>query len=108
MPDLDRVPYYHCKTAVEWSTTVPSTNGKSTYTVTFDRHSHKNHSVQYDYSCTCMAYKTQKGPCKHIKIAFKQHCGWMQFTEGGEPVVKDGKKVCPRCEKEVETMMWGI
>ena len=108
MPDLISTPFYHCVTAENWSMLVPSSDGKKTYTIRFDRHSHKNPEVQLDYSCTCPAYKNYAGYCKHIKANKHHHCGWMQFVDGGEPVDKLDEKVCPRCGSFVGTMLWGV
>lgn len=105
---LDKVAYWHCLTAEGWSKEVVGSDGKTVYVVRWDRHSHKNRSVQMDYSCTCQAYKMKPGYCKHINQVKSQHCGWMQFISGGEPVEKNGEKVCPHCGDKVSTMLWGV
>jgi hypothetical protein len=76
------------------------------YRVTRDKHSHKNRSVQHDWSCTCMGYQT-RGKCKHIgKVqSQKLRCGWMQFTDGGERTT-EGK--CPNCNVETDSMGWAV
>ena len=105
MFDLTHQAYAHCLTAEKWSMEVKSSDGKRTYVVRWDNHSHKNHSVQYDYSCDCVAYKMGKGKyCKHIEEAKQHHCNWMQFTDGGE--TRDGK--CPECGGEVSSRNWGV
>jgi len=109
MPDLTTEYYYHCDTAEYWETEVQGSSGA--YTVRWDNISHKNRDVQYDYSCTCWAYKKGRGKhCKHIKqvIASGDHCKWMQFTDGDEPVEKDGEKACPKCGSPVHSMGWGV
>lgn len=105
---LDRVAFYHCITAEDWSMLVTSSDGKKTHTVSFGKnHKHENH-VECDYSCTCEAYKYRKGYCKHIEAVKHLHCGWMQFIDGGEPVDKIGEKVCPRCGSYVSARMWAV
>lgn len=106
MPDLTLQPYYHCESAEHFVTEVVGSKGDK-YTVRWDNYSHKNRrEVDYDYSCTCMAYKTRPGDCKHIKQVkeSKKHCNWLQFIDGGEP--KNGR--CPRCGSEVHSQMWGV
>lgn len=106
MPDLSNESFYHCESCEGWQTEVQGKSG--VYTVTWDNFSHLNRGqVQYDYSCTCWAYKKGKGKhCKHIKevIESGKHCNWMQFTDGGEPV--DGK--CPKCGGPVSSMLWAV
>lgn len=94
MPDFTIEVYYHCESAEDFTTEV---DGK--YTVRWNRMSHKNRDIGYDYSCTCPAYKFRPGYCKHIKqvIASGKHCNWNQFIEGGKIDPKDPK--CPRCGK---------
>lgn len=109
MPDLTREYHWHCLTAENWQTEVPGSKG-ATYTVRWDAHSHKSRNeVQYNWSCTCMAYKTRRGFCKHIEVVKAKRfpegrCGWMQFHDGGNP--KDGK--CPTCNGEIASMAYGV
>ena len=105
MPDLTPIPFAHCQTAESWSLEVEGSRGK-TYTVTWDRHSHRNRwDVQYDYSCTCESYRYKGGAyCKHILKAKGSHCNWQQFMDGGQPV--DGK--CPNCTQSVAYQMQGV
>lgn len=95
MPDFNIEAFYHCITAERFSTKVKD------YTVNFGP-SHGRY--EYDYTCTCQAFKFGKGkPCKHIEevINSRKRCGWMQLIEGGEPLEKDGCKVCPKCGCDV-------
>lgn len=110
MPDFTTEYRWHCETAEHWSKEVGGSKG-ATYTVRWDRHSHKNqHEVQYDWSCTCPAYQKRKGYCKHIILvkntSFENggRCNWQQFIEGGEP--KDGK--CPRCGGEIHSQGYAV
>jgi hypothetical protein len=112
MPDLTNETFYHCATAENWQTEVPSSTGNGSYTVRWDNHSHLNtHQHQYDYSCTCWAYKKGKGkPCKHIQqvLESNQHCKWSQFIHGGEVGRKNGQAVCPKCGEEAIAQLWGV
>ena len=107
MSDLTTEYYYHCDTAEGWQTEVKGSKGK-TYTVKWDNFSHKNRQeVQYDYSCNCQGYKFGKGKhCRHIRevVESEQHCNWMQFTDGDEPV----ENRCPKCGSNVHSMGWGV
>jgi len=110
MPDLTREVYYLCTTGEYWEMDVPNSKGDGTYIVRYDNLSHKNRrSVQYDYSCTCMAYKNRKGYCKHIEQAKKHHCNWHQFMDGGDVGRdKNGNKCCPKCGASVTTQVWMV
>lgn len=108
MPDLTREFYWHCQTAESWETEVKGSKG-DTYVVRWSQDHKNQREVHYDWSCTCMAYKTRKGYCKHIDIVkAKEHpegrCGWMQYSDGGSP--KNDK--CPRCGGEIHSMAWGV
>ena len=99
---------WHCATAESWGTTVQGSKG-DTYNVQWNNWGHKNQSVQYDYSCDCKGYKFGKGQdCSHIKQvrASDDHCKWMQFSDGGEAVEKDGDLVCPKCGDRTHSMGW--
>ena len=109
MAVLNTVTFWHCATAEDWSTTVPGSKG-GTYTVSWNKWGHQNHErVQYDYSCTCKAYKYGRGAyCKHIMAANIGHCNWLQFIDGGDAVEKDGEHHCPMCGAGVRSMGWGV
>lgn len=107
MPDFTHETFYHCCTAEYWFTQVVS-NG-NTYVVKWDRFSHKNDDVMYDYSCTCMAYKMGRGKhCKHIRQVREQHCNWSQITDGDAPVIVDGDKCCPKCYGAVHSLQYAV
>jgi len=111
MPDLTTEYFWHCVTSENWSTTVPGSTG-NTYTVSWNKSGHRNqHSVQYDYSCTCSAYKFGNGKhCKHIQQVKTagQHCNWMQFRDGSDAVCKNNTHHCPECGDEARSMGWGV
>ena len=111
MPDLTIEVHFHCDSDREWSAEVKGKSG--TYTVTWDRFSHKNRGqVQYDYSCTCQGYKFHKGYCKHIKEVIKKElrCGWNSFhdSDGKEVAKKNGEFVCPKCGESVFPVQYGV
>jgi hypothetical protein len=110
MPDFTIEHHWHCHTSENWSKEVVGSKGK-TYTVRWDRHSHKSqHEVQYDWSCSCPAYQHKRGYCKHIEqvkamaVESGGRCGWTQFEEGGQP--RDGK--CPRCGGEIHSQGYAV
>lgn len=99
MPDFNIETYYHCNSAQCFSTKVM---GSKEYTVSFSET--LRGPYQYDYSCTCDAFKFGKCKyCKHIEEVKKsgKHCGWMQFIHGDKPIEQDGHKFCPKCGDEV-------
>jgi len=105
MPDLTTTFFAHCETAEDWATKAPGSKPGVTYAVAWSR-DHKNQSVQFDYSCSCPAYKHQPGYCKHIKkvVADKLRCGWMQFMDGDAPI----GGACPKCSAPTRVMGWGV
>lgn len=111
MPDLTTIYQWHCETAESWETTVKGSKGAE-YIVRWSNWAHKNQGdVQYDYSCTCRAYEFGGGAhCKHIKdvIATGDHCNWMEYTDGGDAIEKDGGHRCPECGSGVKSMGWGV
>jgi hypothetical protein len=111
MPDLTTTYQWHCASAESWLMPVKGSRGDD-YTILWNKVSHRNQeNVQYDYSCDCKAYEFGNGKhCKHIKaaIASGKHCNWMQFTDGGEVVEKNGEHSCPECGENVHSMGWGI
>lgn len=108
MPDFTYETYYHCENFEEWGMEVISSKGKGkVYIVRWDNHNHRNINVQYDYSCTCESYKFRK-TCKHIEQAKKYHCKWDQFTDGGDPVVRNGEKYCPNCGSPVRCFRYAV
>jgi hypothetical protein len=109
MPDLTNQAYWQCRTAEAFEIKVFGDSGVE-YMVRYGRaHKHET-DVEFEWSCTCPAYYHRPGHCKHIKrvIADKRRCGWMQFLDGGEPVEKDGQKVCPRCNQPLDSRVWGV
>ena len=92
MPDLTIITVGSCQSNEEWETTVPSSDGKTAYTVRFTKVFSGN--VQYDYTCTCKGFSIRK-KCSHIERVKSENrrCGWDGLIDGGSAT--DGK--CPRC-----------
>lgn len=101
MPDLDMVVYPHCISCEGWERKVAGSRGDQ-YTVEY-----QPVNGQYTYTCTCKGYQ-HHGKCKHIEQVKGEHCSWMQFLHGGEPVEIDGEKRCPECHDEITYMKWGV
>ena len=102
--------FWQCPTAREFQTTVTSKSSGEPHVVRWDRHSHHNPSVQYDWSCDCKGYQVRK-TCSHIKrvVAENRRCGWMQFIEGGDAAVgTDRVPRCPQCGLKAEAENWAV
>lgn len=103
MHNLFQQPFYSCLTNKYWQ----YDTGK--YSITYQ--SVQNGRYEYDYVCTCPAYKFSKDEkkCKHIEEVKHLRCGWSQFLHGGQPVVdNNGVKRCPECGEEVEVLLIGV
>ena len=93
MPDFTYESYYHCQSAEYF--TVDVQGKKSKYKVVYGP---SKGQFQYDYTCNCPSFKFSGGKrCKHIEEAIGKHCNWLQFIEGGEPVLVKDDKTCPKC-----------
>jgi hypothetical protein len=108
VPDLERRTYWHCQSAETWQATV----GK--HTVSWGRMP-PGAAVQFDWQCSCPSFRFRKGTdergyCKHVRavIEEQQRCGWMQFSDGGEPVKGDEGYACPECGNPAFAMEWGV
>ena len=98
MPDLTIHPFYFCP-STKTSVKIQSSRGNKTYSVYRGR----THQYDFDWVCTCPAYKYKNGECKHIKLVKVQACTWDQFVDGGEAI----ENKCPQCGVEVEARMVG-
>ena len=108
MVDLNIEYYWHCDTNENWSMPVKGSRD-NTYVVSWNSTGHQNESVQYDYSCTCPAYKFGGGDhCKHIKRVSKDRCGWNQFIDGGSTVIKNEEPTCPECGEKAHSTGHGV
>ncbi len=102
MPDFTYEVFYHCVSAEHFTKEVEGSKGKK-YIVRYDT-VHRG-PYEYDYTCNCESFKYRK----HCRVKESgEHCNWLQFIEGSQPVEKDGKKVCPKCGKEVNTQRWAV
>jgi len=105
MPDLTTELAATCATNTGWSTTVRGSKG-DLYTVRFCYQPHG--VVQYDYECTCPAFKNSaRSHCKHIRqiINAGERCGW---NEALEPALKADNNRCPRCGGPVLFLRVGV
>lgn len=103
MPDLIGHWTRTCSSNTFWQATVPGT-GK-THTVTWGIMP-PQHPTQYDWSCTCDAYKFGRGrPCKHIKQvdASKARCAWNETLDLVELVA-----TCPCCGANTEPVQVAV
>jgi len=88
MPDLTIENSWVCETAETYHEQV----GK--YLVRFS--AHRIFTNDEGWSCECLGFKYKKH-CKHIEVAKKNRCGWMQQVSGGNVVERDGEYFCPKC-----------
>ena len=109
MPDFTTEVFYHCLSAENFRTEVEGSKGKK-YIVTYN--SNNRSAYQYDYSCTCEAFKFAKrgSYCKHINQVKDSgdHCNWQQFIDGLQPEEINGKKTCPRCGNGVGVERYAV
>jgi hypothetical protein len=93
-----------CATNVEWSTEVVGSKG-DIYTVRFCHQPQGR--VQYDYECTCWAFKAKRARCKHIQQVVTQRlrCAWNDAMDPG--LSPDGNK-CPSCGGPLHYMRVGV
>ena len=105
MPDFTYETYYHCLSVEYFSMKVAGSKGKE-YLVEMKR---SEGDCEFDWHCECEGFKF-RGKCKHIEAVKKsgKYCGWMQFTEGGEPAMANGEKVCPKCGGEIVGRRWAV
>ena len=111
MPDMTIQAFWHCQSAEDWETTVPSKSlDKTCHTVRWNRHGHGNPDCQLDYSCDCQGF-IFRGTCSHIKQVKAQgkRCGWRQIIDGGTPTYDTaGNPTCPKCGGPVSAANWAV
>ena len=105
MPDFTIEIFYHCESAEHFIKEIVGSKGDK-YIVKYG-YSHDG-PYEYDYSCTCMAFKTKKGHCKHIKQVKSEHCNWNQFIDNNEVIHKDGETFCPKCGRKAIPQRYAI
>lgn len=110
MPDLTIEIAATCITNLSWETTIPSSDGKSTYVVRYGQLYGRDAYRQmcsYGYTCSCKSFEI-RGTCKHATQveASKVRCGWNDALDCGLPATNDGK--CPDCGGEVTYLRVGV
>jgi len=105
MPDLTILYARFCSTNQYWEAPVAGSRGAK-YTVRFERRPYP-HPVQYDYTCTCDAFKYGKGKtCKHIVSVKHERCGWNGELEPSAEANPDG--TCPCCGGPTDVLPVGV
>ncbi len=97
MPELTRHMTWTCASNTNWVAEVQGSKG-DTYTVRYEFRERGPH--QFDYTCTCPAFKFGKGKaCKHIDNVRDQRCAW----NGDLSIVEQVDK-CPDCDGPVSIL----
>ena len=108
MADLDILSACSCQTNKYWEKKIVTDKGDQ-YTIRYEFAEYGPY--QYDYTCTCPAYKFGRGKhCKHIEKYMGERCAWNRALEPGcEPAKNDkGEPCCPRCGGEVFYVQVGV
>ncbi len=98
---LDIIPMQQCCSNVFWEKEVKGSKD-NIYTVSFEKQ--YGGDYEYDYECTCPAFKHRPGYCKHILEVKDDRCGWHEQHCAG--TAQDSK--CPNCGGPVEVVMCGV
>lgn len=110
MPDLTIHTTYTCGTNLTWMKQVPGSRPGTMHTVRWCFQPWP-HTTQYDWECSCDAFKFGKGVhCKHIRSVKKERCGWNGVLDivGEMPRSPNGEPCCPECGGRVEAMQVGV
>ena len=95
MPDLTVENRTVCQTNTSFEASVRGSKGD--YQVSYGW-SHSS-DTQYDWTCTCSAFRFGKKPCKHILAVKPTRCGWnADLSDNGS------YDCCPACGGPVETV----
>lgn len=98
---MELLPFYLCESNFYWEKIVPSSDCKKEYKVTFER---SDNHVEYDFKCTCPAFKFYNKYCKHINLVKDEKCNYHQQFDGLEPI----DKKCPCCGNDVRSVMCAV
>jgi len=96
LPDLTIENRTVCETCTSFATRVPGSKGE-VHIVAYGWS--PTSECQYDWTCSCPAFKFRRKPCKHIEIAKPQRCGWNADFSSME-----GHQECPKCGGPVEVL----
>lgn len=100
MPDLTIENRTVCQTNTSFEASVRGSNRGSKgidYQVSYGWS--QTSDVQYDWTCTCSAFKFGKKPCKHIMAVKPTRCGWnADLSDNGS------YDLCPECGGPVEVV----
>ena len=102
LKDLSLEPMAMCSSWEHFEIKVKGSKGAE-YIVTHGKQS-KDADYIYGFSCTCPAFKYQKGYCKHIKAVEKKTCLWHQQFDGGVAV----NGTCPQCGNDIIGIMCAV
>ena len=119
MPDLTSHNAWACESTRSWKTWVKSSDGTTSYEVSWGRNYHPKRTMEYGWHCTCPGFKHHRS-CKHVreyeardlsenKSLIEDRCGWdSRFEEAGEPVHLEGDSyACPVCCSPAYTYTYG-
>ena len=80
MPDLTIHTARACSQTREWSREFPSSDGKSSYTVTWERNYSPDRVMEYHYTCTCWPWKKTPGGERKAFGGIDITVFWMQHA----------------------------
>lgn len=105
MRELDIIAARMCSTNKFWESPVLSSDGSKAYLVRYEATPEGDY--QYDYTCTCPAYKHGKSRhCKHIHQVKHERCAYGQDAFWGSPIEMGDK--CPECGSDTIVVRVGI
>ena len=116
MPDLTIHTARACSQTREWSREFPSSDGKSSYTVTWERDYSPDRVMEYHYTCTCWPWK-KTGTCKHAAACYRadisdnqgpdDRCGWDDRMHHVHIPDDHDETLCPLCGSDTIVYQYG-
>lgn len=108
MPDFTQEVYYHCRSLEHFRIEVLSSKQDKTYKVGIS-YSHEPTTAQYEWHCECKGFQMRR-KCRHIERAKASpfYCGWNGLTDPGEPVLKNERWKCPRCDNDTKALKHAV